>query len=523
MRIAHKSRRHIVPSLVGGLVLAVSLSISAVTPNEVQKLLGSDAAGNDWFGFAVAIDANTALIGAPTEESGTSGRDSGVYIFTRDQTGHWSESAKLTASDATKGDLFGWSVSLDQGTGLIGAFNGSAYVFTSDAAGNWSEQAKLTASDGLLRGQVSLDGNTAFARGFSSSETLLPAVYVFMSDAAGNWSEQAKIIASDTARLDEFGRAIALDGDTAIIGAPRADTDGLTDSGAAYVFKRDAAGDWNEQAKLTASDAASIDLFGGAVDLDGDTAIIGAKFADNNGLVNAGAVYVFERDGAGNWTEQAKLTASDPATSDIFGTSLALKGTTILIGASGADINGLWGAGAAYLFTRDGLGVWSEQAKLTASDAAQGAFFGGIYSDGISLSNNLALIGAPLAGGSAYVFDLSPPLIIAIDIKPSDGQNVVNLKSKGNIAVAILTTDTFDATQVDWESVSFGPDAATESHGRAHVQDVDVDGDMDMLLHFRIQETGIACGDMTATLVGETFGGDAITGADSVEIVNCPK
>ena len=115
-----------------------------------------------------------------------------------------------------------------------------------------------------------------------------------------------------------------------------------------------------------------------------------------------------------------------------------------------------------------------------------------------------------------------PVEIITIDIKPDSDPNSINLKSKGKIPVAILTTDTFDATQVDWESVLFGPEGATESHGRSHVEDVDDNGNMDVVLHFNTQDSGIACGDIEATLTGETFGGEAITGTDSVTIVKCP-
>ena len=110
---------------------------------------------------------------------------------------------------------------------------------------------------------------------------------------------------------------------------------------------------------------------------------------------------------------------------------------------------------------------------------------------------------------------------LEIDIKPGGDPNSINPSSGSKIPVAILTTDTFDATQVDWESVLFGPGRATESHGRAHIKDVDDDGDMDLLLHFNTAETGIACGDTEATLTGETFDGQAILGTDSIVTVKC--
>jgi len=114
-----------------------------------------------------------------------------------------------------------------------------------------------------------------------------------------------------------------------------------------------------------------------------------------------------------------------------------------------------------------------------------------------------------------------PVEIITIDIKPGSDPNSINLNSKGTIPVAILTTDTFDATQVDWELVLFGSEGATESHGRSHVEDVDGDGDSDVVLHFKTRDTGIGCGDAEATLTGENFGGEAFSGSDSVKIVKC--
>lgn len=114
-------------------------------------------------------------------------------------------------------------------------------------------------------------------------------------------------------------------------------------------------------------------------------------------------------------------------------------------------------------------------------------------------------------------------LQISIDIKPGSSRNPVNLTAKGNMPVAILTSDTFDATQVNWETVRFGPSGATERHQRLHVKDADYDGDMDVVLHFKTRDTGILCGDTEATLTGETFSGEVFTGSDVIKIVKCPK
>ena len=111
---------------------------------------------------------------------------------------------------------------------------------------------------------------------------------------------------------------------------------------------------------------------------------------------------------------------------------------------------------------------------------------------------------------------------VDIDIKPGTDPNSINLRANGKIPVAILTTDTFDATQVDWESVLFGPEGATEVHERSHIDDVDDDGDMDVVLHFYTQDTGIACSDTKATLTGQMFSGESFVGTDTIETLKCP-
>lgn len=114
------------------------------------------------------------------------------------------------------------------------------------------------------------------------------------------------------------------------------------------------------------------------------------------------------------------------------------------------------------------------------------------------------------------------PTLVSIDIKPGSSANSINPASKGTIPVAILTTDTFDAVQVDPLSVTFGVLPTTESHSRGHVEDVDGDGDADLLLHFNTQGTDISCSDTEIGLLGETFDGESITGSDMISTVNCP-
>ena len=279
-----------------------------------------------------------------------------------------------------------------------------------------------------------------------------------------------------------------------------------------------------EDQKLIPSDLG--EGFGSSVALDGDTAIIGTPYEDDSGLDNNGAAYVFARAG-GVWTEQAKLLASERHDSDQFGLSVALDGDTAVIGATGDEYGGIPNSGAAYVFTRSG-GLWTEQAKLLASDREHSDFFG--YSAALDAAT--AIIATHQKNGdsgAAYVFDVSwliPAIDIAIDIKPGNKRNVINPRAKGGIWVAILSDTNADSpfdplSQVDIPTVEFGPDGARAL--RYKVKDKNRDGLGDLLLRFKIPETGTACGDTEATLIGDTFDGQSITGTDAVKTVGCKK
>jgi hypothetical protein len=231
--------------------------------------------------------------------------------------------------------------------------------------------------------------------------------------SAGTWTQQQKLLASDAASSDEFGFSVALsaDGNTAIVGATAEDTSPNSNQGAAYVFTL-SAGTWTQQQKLLASDASSGDQFGYSVALsaDGDTALIGASEEGTSPNSVNGAAYVFTRSG-GTWTQQQKLLASDAASSDQFGYSVALSadGDTALIGAYFEDTSPNSDNGAVYVFTRT-AGVWAQQQKLLASDAASSDRFGN--SVALSADGNTAIVGASLEdtsngnNGAAYIYAL---------------------------------------------------------------------------------------------------------------------
>ncbi|MCK9516973.1 MAG: FG-GAP repeat protein [Ottowia sp.] len=399
-------------------------SLAGMIDSEQAKLIASDGAADDRFSQSVAIsgDGDTVIVGA--YQDGDKGFASGsAYIFTR--TGStWTEQAKLLASDGIASDWFGYSVAIsaDGSTVLIGSrldddkgFNsGSAYVFTRSGS-TWTQQAKLIASDGAANDYfgssvtISADGNTAIVGAYQDDDlgSASGSAYVF-TRTGSTWTEQAKLLASDGAASDYFGISLAIsgDGNTAIVGA-YGDDDLGSNSGSAYVFTRTGS-TWTQQAKLTASDGDASDTFGSSVTIsaDGNTAIVGAYQDDDLGSAS-GSAYVFTRTGS-TWTQQAKLTASDGAASDVFGYSVAISsdGNIAIVGAYGDDDLGT-DSGSAYIFTRSGV-TWTEQAKLTASDGAADDNFGN--SVAISGDGNIAIVGAYMdddkgsASGSAYIF-----------------------------------------------------------------------------------------------------------------------
>jgi predicted amidohydrolase len=336
--------------------------------SQQQKLEASDASVRDFFGNSVAISGDTVVVGAPLDDAvGDEGQGS-AYVFVRNG-GVWSQQQKLEASDAGIADLFGQAVAISEETVVVGA------PFDDGAGGFGFDQG---------------------------------SAYVFVR-SGGIWSQQQKLEASDAGERDNFAfQSVAINGDTVVIGADFDDGAAGAEQGSAYVFVR-SGGVWSQQQKLEASDASANDRFGLAVAISGDTIVVGA-FGDTGAAgAEQGSAYVFVRSGA-VWSQQQKLEASDAGAGDFLGLSAAISGDTVVVGAVFDD--GAAGAdqGSAYVFARSG-GVWSQQQKLEASDAGAGAFF----ANSVAISGDTVVVGAVFddgaAGpdqGSAYVF--SPPL-----------------------------------------------------------------------------------------------------------------
>jgi hypothetical protein len=324
--------------------------------------------------------------------------------------------AKLLSSDGASSGYFGSSVSISGDYAIVGACGGSlhaAYIFVRSGSG-WTQQAKLTPSDGggwdYFGCSVSISGDYAIV---GSQYHRLPgkenagAAYVFVRSGT-TWTEQAKLTASDSAGGDQFGQCVSICGNDVIVSSYARDNN----KGVAWVFVR-SGGTWTEQAKLTASDGTGWEMFGISASISGDYAIVGACGDDSY----KGSAYVFERSGA-TWTEQPKLTADDGAAGDYFGMSVSISGDSALVGANGDDSN----MGAAYVFVRSSTD-WTQQARLTAGDRANGDQFG----RSVSLDGDRAIMGAfgdddqGSDSGSTYVFERSgvtwteQPKLIASD------------------------------------------------------------------------------------------------------------
>ncbi len=399
---------------------------------ETAKLTPNDGEAYDYFGHSISVDGRTIAVG--TDRDGDSGRLSGsAYVFTYDG-GVWTETIKLTASDGEAYDFLGHSISVSEGTIIVGAFGdenyrGAAYVFTHDGQ-MWGETAKLIAADsnGYFSNDFGhslfVDGRTIVV-GADRDDDDRGSAYVFTYDGE-MWTETAKLTASDGEARDSFGRSLSISGNTIVAGAQGDDRR----RGAVYVFTYDG-GMWTETAKLTAADGEAYDFFGHSVSVDGRTVVVGTD--RDAGVVRfSGSAYVFTYDG-GMWTETAKLTAADGEDHDLFGHSVDVSGRTIVIGAFGDSDNGGF-SGSAYVFTYDGE-MWTETAKLTAADGIANDFFG----EAVSVDRGVVVVGAPGGDnriGSAYVYRV--PLVERADV---DGDGVIGMSDFRTFAEAYGTTD----------------------------------------------------------------------------------
>ncbi len=384
---------------------------SLITASET-KLLAPSGIASDLFGFSVALSDTVLAVGTPYEDSAA--MDAGaVYIFAKTNNG-WIFEQKLVAPDFGSGKWFGYSVAVTDDKLVVGSPKadgkslnaGVAYVFTRNIQA-WTVLPQIAAADGRagdMFGQAVDIAGDSIVVGCPRSDTKgaeAGAAYVFAWNGT-TYIEQKKILSTDSKAGDHFGSAVAMHRETVIIGAPDANVYGPS-SGAAYTFFRQGTL-WSQQKKLVSPNGAAGDGFGWAVDVEFDTAIVGAPMDDMTS-VNAGAVYSFERTGV-SWNLLGDMAPLGLAADDRFGSSVALSGKNAVIGAlldDSAEAN----AGAAYAFARNGAS-WSQEIEVLASDAAAGDAFG----FAVAISGQTVVSGAYLndeqgtSAGATYVYEL---------------------------------------------------------------------------------------------------------------------
>ena len=393
-------------SMAGVLALAAIPTLHAqFSYEQIQfqdELLAPNANPSDFFGGAVAVRGDLAVVGASS--AGPAGDASGAaYVFAR-QDAQWTWQQTLQPSDPTAGLRFGSTVAINEAGDTIlvagrGNARGRVYLFVYDGT-QWIQQGRLEEAIDFFASTADISGDTVVVGAWGENATQIAsgAAYIYVRSGA-NWTFQQKIKASDPGIDDNFGWSVAISGDTVVAGTPF-DNIGGNDAGSAYVFTRSGT-TWSQQQRLNAPDPAATDWFGLVVDISGNWAVIGSPNDDDGGN-GTGSAYLFERTGAA-WAYRGKLHASDRAAGDGLGKAIALSETAdaLVLGVAAKDGS----RGAAYLYTR-ALSAWTEQRKLAAPDPATGDSFGAsvAMSGGTILSGATGADTAANNGGAAHVF-----------------------------------------------------------------------------------------------------------------------
>lgn len=499
---------------------------------KVKTILGNaylkprNTGAGDFFA-TVAVSGDTVVVGAPFEDSSAtkvngnaannSARNSGAaYVFVRN-SGQWVQQAYLKASDGAAGDQFGFSVAISGETVVVGAYAagditttpavpatattpakpaittqtqylGAAYVFIRTGT-KWTEQKILTPTIKPDAGDsfgysVAVSANTAVVGavgeaggiggvggdGKDNTQAKAGAAYVFFRSGT-TWTQQAYLKASKPEINDLFGIAVAVSGDTVVVGAPNESGNGkgkdggqsnnlAKSSGAAYVFTR-ATTTWRAQAYLKANHPDAGDLFGRAVGISGERIIIGAPGEassanlvngnpQNNSAAQAGAAYVFGRIQYKIWQQQAYLKASKSSAGDSFGFAVAISGDTAVVGAMNEDGGGK-NAGAAHLYTRDKSG-WSWQSVLRARNRGAGDKLGfsvavsgeTVVCGALSEAGDTKTVNGPSNNrakdaGAAYVFEDVGPQAPAIAVEQPVGSVLISGKATVSFGATVAT------------------------------------------------------------------------------------
>ena len=322
---------------------------------EEAKLYAPDGEEGDWFGHAVSIYEDYAFISAASDET-TGKASGSVYVFKRNGTTWTQEQKIVVSPSGGDTTIdFGWSLCMQGDYALVGAINdndlgdssGSVYVFKNDGS-TWNLEQKLLPADGKAYAYfgycISIYNDMAVIG--ARCDNYIGAAYIYKLDGS-TWIEEQKLVSADGTSGDYFGRSVSMDEDYLIVGA-HCDDDNGEDSGSAYIFKYDGSS-WIQHAKLIASDGEPEEEFGSAVSINGDHALIGVKFDSENGLYS-GSAYIFKKDNE-NWIEQIKILPPDGGFWEHFGNAVYLRNNQAFIGAQYDDENGQY-SGSTYIYER---------------------------------------------------------------------------------------------------------------------------------------------------------------------------
>jgi hypothetical protein len=414
--------------------LARDNATATITGLRQSHLTVTDSATDAQYGNAVAVSGNTIVVGARQHTVKSQLEQGAVYVFTRPASGwrNLKQTAELTASDGLAEDLFGYSVAIAGNTIVVGApqhrvddnaDEGAAYLFTKPAKG-WKttshSTSELTSSDGVVGDSfgsaVAVSGNTIVVgapdKGVNSNAEQGEA-YVFVKPKSG-WPktghETTSLLAPDGGSLSEFGAGAAISGNTVVVGAP-----GGTAGGEAYVVVKPSGG-WTSALQtraLAGSDADTDDGFGNSVAVSGDTVAIGSP---SHGGGDQGAVYVFKQPALG-WgpyadgvlNQTAELTVAGEPAGDGLGDSVAISGSVIVAGAEDHSSGTGVRQGAGYAFVKGGA-KWRTGLQPAKTFVASGASSNAALGGSVAMDGDTIALGAEGQDGytgAAYVF--APP------------------------------------------------------------------------------------------------------------------
>ncbi len=411
------------------------LQMAAAEPLLETILTVTNGAAGDNFGHSAALDGNTLVVGAYWVTVAGKEKAGAAYVYTRPSatSTQWTPLTRLEADDGAAFDQFGSAVAVDGDTIVVSALladvagstnQGAAYVFGRNQGGPnaWGQVKKLISSNGNsfdeFGNSLLVDGDEILVAAQAADvdgSTRRGAVYVFRRNEGGtaNWGEAGILSDPNGRESDNFGSEIALDGNWLVVGADRTDVTGTYENdGAAMLFQRNAPGsEWSLVKRLTASDAAGSEQFGSSVAIRGERVLVGAPAAEGANGFSVGKAYLFERNqnGVDNWGEVKLLTADNGQAFDVFGQTVALGDNIAYVGAGSADV-AIADEGAVYLFEKDrnGANFWGQAQKLGASNGTPNARFG----TALQRSGDTLVVGSPLGGGTkgtVYLYTPAPP------------------------------------------------------------------------------------------------------------------